>query len=83
MLNCMGNDGVKRGYDVAQLSAVRKLCSVPLIASGGAGTLAHFSDVFLQSDVDGALAASVFHSGAIAIPALKHYLQAAGIQIRC
>ena len=83
VLNCMGNDGVKRGYDVAQLSAVRELCSVPLIASGGAGTLAHFSDVFLQSDVDGALAASVFHSGAIAIPALKHYLHAAGIQIRC
>ena len=83
VLNCMGNDGVKRGYDIAQLSAVRALCSVPLIASGGAGTMDHFSDVFLQADVDGALAASVFHSGAIAIPALKQSLQASGIKIRC
>ena len=83
VLNCMGNDGVKGGYDLLQLNAVRAICSVPLVASGGAGTLAHFRDVFQEADVDGALAASVFHSGAIAIPALKHYLQAAGIQVRC
>ena len=72
VLNCMGNDGVKGGYDLLQLSAVRTVCSVPLVASGGAGTMAHFSQVFQQADVDGALAASVFHSGAIAIPALKN-----------
>ena len=83
VLNCMGNDGVKRGYDLPQLMAVRAICTVPLVASGGAGTIAHFSDVFLQADVDGALAASVFHSGAIAIPALKHSLQASGVKIRC
>ncbi len=83
VLNCMGNDGVKRGYDVLQLIAVRSVCVVPLVASGGAGTLAHFSEVFQQADVDGALAASVFHSGAITIPALKHNLQASGIKIRC
>ena len=83
VLNCMGNDGVKRGYDVLQLTAVRAICGVPLVASGGAGTLAHFSDVFLQADVDAALAASVFHSGAIAIPVLKHYLQASGVKTRC
>ena len=83
VLNCMGNDGVKRGYDLLQLHAVRAVCAVPLVASGGAGTMAHFSEVFQQADVDGALAASVFHSGAIAIPALKNYLSAAGIQVRC
>ena len=69
--------------DLLQLHAVRAVCAVPLVASGGAGTMAHFSEVFQQADVDGALAASVFHSGAIAIPALKNYLSAAGIQIRC
>ena len=83
LFRSMGNDGVKRGYDLVQLNAVRAICAVPLVASGGAGTLAHFRDVFQQADVDGALAASVFHSGAIAIPALKHYLQDAGIQVRC
>ena len=83
VLNCMGNDGVKRGYDLPQLRAVREVCGVPLVASGGAGSMAHFSEVFQQADVDGALAASVFHSGAIAIPALKQFLQAAGVQVRC
>ncbi len=83
VLNCMGNDGVKRGYDIAQLIAVRASCAVPLVASGGAGTMAHFNDVFQQADVDGALAASVFHSGAITIPILKHNLQASGIKVRC
>ena len=75
VLNCMDSDGVRRGYDVAQLRQARALCSVPLIASGGAGDMQHFADVFDQADVDGALAASVFHSGAIAIPALKQFLR--------
>jgi cyclase len=55
---------------------------VPLIASGGAGAAEHFLAVFAQADVDGALAASVFHSGAIAIGDLKGYLQAQGVPIR-
>jgi len=55
---------------------------VPLIASGGAGLPEHFRDAFVEADVDGALAASVFHSGAIAIPELKHYLRAEGVAIR-
>jgi cyclase len=82
VLNCMDSDGVRRGYDIEQLAAVRALCTVPLIASGGAGEVAHFAQVFRQADVDGALAASVFHSGRIAIPALKRELAAEGIEVR-
>lgn len=82
VLNCMDSDGVRRGYDVAQLRQARALCSVPLIASGGAGDMQHFVDVFDQADVDGALAASVFHSGAIAIPALKQFLREQQIEVR-
>src|SRR5690606_38288431 len=63
VLNCMDSDGVRRGYDVAQLQAVRAVCDVPLVASGGAGTAAHFVEAFRDADVDAALAASVFHSG--------------------
>ena len=82
VLNCMASDGVRRGYDIAQLRAVRKICRVPLIASGGAGLPEHFRDVFEQAGVDAALAASVFHSGAIAIRDLKASLLAAGIEVR-
>lgn len=82
VLNCMDNDGVRRGYDIAQLSAARALCTVPLVASGGAGEMAHFADVFRDADVDGALAASVFHSGTIEIPQLKQFLQTQHIEVR-
>jgi len=82
VLNCMNVDGVRKGYDIAQLQAVRAVCKVPLIASGGAGSVVHFGDVFEQADVDGALAASVFHSGEIAIADLKRELIARGIAIR-
>jgi cyclase len=82
VLNCMDTDGVRQGYDLVQLAAARKVCTVPLIASGGAGAMAHFRDAFTQARVDGALAASVFHGGAIAIPELKRYLQQEGIVIR-
>ena len=78
----MGSDGVRSGYDIEQLAAVRALCRVPLIASGGAGAPEHFLAVFSQADVDGALAASVFHSGAIAIEDLKRNLRAQGVPIR-
>ena len=67
---------------VAHLKAVRELCDVPLVASGGAGAPEHFVDVFNQAGVDAALAASVFHSGAIAIPDLKTTLAASGIEMR-
>ena len=82
VLNCMNQDGVRRGYDIEQLKAVRRVSSVPLVASGGAGAIAHFSAVFAQAKVDAALAASVFHSGEIAIPALKKALLADGIEVR-
>jgi cyclase len=82
VLNCMASDGVRSGYDLPQLRAVRKACHVPLIASGGAGALEHFARVFTEADVDGALAASVFHSGAIAIGDLKSYLRQQRLEIR-
>jgi imidazole glycerol-phosphate synthase subunit HisF len=82
VVNCMAADGVREGYDLAHLSAVRAVCNVPLIASGGAGAMRHFADVFTHAGVDGALAASVFHSGALAIPDLKRQLHAAGIPMR-
>jgi cyclase len=82
VLNCMSSDGVRRGYDIAQLRAVRAVCSVPLIASGGAGAVEHFAEVFESADVDAALAASVFHSGEIAIPTLKRRLRGASIEVR-
>ena len=78
----MNRDGVRKGYDIAQLAKVRAMTHVPLIASGGAGAIEHFRDVFEIANVDGALAASVFHSAAIAIRELKRYLLAAGIRIR-
>ncbi|HEY5643596.1 MAG TPA: imidazole glycerol phosphate synthase subunit HisF [Woeseiaceae bacterium] len=82
VLNCMNQDGVRRGYDVQQLSAVRAVCDVPLIASGGAGAMQHFLDVFNDANVDGALAASVFHSAEIPIPALKQYLVSRHVDVR-
>lgn len=82
VLNCMNQDGVRQGYDIKQLNSIRQHCKVPLIASGGAGEMQHFSDVFLQADVDGALAASVFHKGIIAIPELKDFLRSQHIPIR-
>jgi len=82
VLNCMASDGVRTGYDLAQLRRVRDVCRVPLIASGGAGAPQHFADVFAEAHVDGALAASVFHSGAIAIPDLKRFLRERDIEVR-
>ncbi|HTC29069.1 imidazole glycerol phosphate synthase subunit HisF [Dyella sp.] len=82
VLNCMDSDGVRRGYDLEQLKKVRAICRVPLIASGGAGAVEHFRDAFTEAHVDGALAASVFHSGAIAVPDLKRYLHEQGVTVR-
>lgn len=82
VLNCMNQDGVRQGYDLTQLKLVRAACNLPLIASGGAGEIQHFIDVFLQADVDGALAASVFHKGIIQISDLKQQLRKSGVEIR-
>ncbi len=82
VLNCMNQDGVRRGYDLVQLKALRAILHIPLVASGGAGEIAHFNDVFRIAGVDGALAASVFHKVVISIPRLKEQLIADGIPIR-
>jgi cyclase len=82
VLNCMDADGVREGFDLAQLQAVRARCGVPLVASGGAGAPEHFAAAFLDCDVDAALAAGAFHSGEIAIPALKAYLRRRNIEVR-
>jgi len=82
VLNCMNQDGVRQGYDCEQLAAVRGVCDVPLIASGGAGCVDHFLRVFEDAAVDAALAASVFHSGELPIPDLKRYLAENQVDIR-
>ena len=82
VLNCMDADGVRTGYDVEQLAEMRAVCDVPLIASGGAGRREHFLEVFERADVDGALAATVFHSDRIAIPELKEWLSEQGVATR-
>tara|TARA_B100001093_G_C26721720_1_gene968129 strand:- start:422 stop:1204 length:783 start_codon:yes stop_codon:yes gene_type:complete len=82
VLNCMNNDGVKQGYDLAQLALVRDAVSLPVIASGGAGDYSHFADLFSKTGIDGGLAASVFHSGQITIPKLKKYLATRQIEVR-
>lgn len=82
VLNMMNQDGMRKGYDLTQLKLIRNLCKVPLIASGGAGEMEHFKDAFLNTDVDGALAASVFHKGIINIKNLKNYLRQEGVIVR-
>ncbi len=82
VLNMMNQDGVRQGYDIRQLKLVRDICRVPLIASGGAGTKEHFLEAFRDANVDGALAASVFHKKMIAIAELKDWLSREGIEMR-
>lgn len=82
VLNCMNQDGMRQGYDIDQLAVARAVSSVPLIASGGAGAPQHFRDVLRKANVDGALAASVFHKSVISIPDLKQYLTDEGLDIR-
>jgi cyclase len=82
VLNCMNQDGVRKGFDNNQLQKIRAICDVPLIASGGAGTMQDFADVFTHSQVDGALAASVFHKDIIQINELKQFLMSKKIASR-
>ena len=82
VLNMMNQDGVRNGYDLVQLKKVREVCHVPLIASGGAGEMVHFRDAFIDANVDGALAASVFHKQIINIGELKAYLSDVNVEIR-
>lgn len=82
VVNSIDSDGMKEGYDLELLSAIRQRVNVPIIASGGAGRLEDFYDAASISDVDGILAASVFHYGEISISELKSYLVGRGIAMR-
>lgn len=82
LLTSMDHDGTKNGFDCGLLKKINDQLSIPLIASGGAGNKQHFVDVFAQSNVDAALAASVFHYGEIRIPDLKDTLRQHGVEIR-
>ncbi len=82
LLTSMDKDGTKEGYDLDLTRAVAEAVSIPVIASGGAGTMEHFLEAFEQGKADAALAASVFHFGEIPIPELKRYLLEKGLPIR-
>jgi cyclase len=82
VINSINSDGQKLGYDVALLKKVADLVNIPIIASGGAGTMDHFVDLFKQTNVSGALAASVFHKNEISIQNLKKYLLNCNICLR-
>lgn len=81
VLNCMDQDGVRAGYDLAQLRALVAAVDVPVVISGGAGTIAHFVDAF-AAGASGALAASVFHDERIVIADLKNALADVGLEVR-
>jgi len=82
VLNCMNQDGVRQGYDLMQLTHIQSALTVPCIASGGAGSMQDFVDVFLKTKVTGALAASVFHKDILNISKLKKYLAENNIEVR-
>jgi len=82
VINAMGQDGVKNGYDIELLKSLGSICSIPMIASGGAGEPQHFIDVFEQTNVDGALAASIFHRNEYSIDKVKNELKSYNINIR-
>lgn len=83
LFTSMDHDGVKTGFANDALHKLHDILPIPVIASGGAGTMEHFRDAFVQGRADAALAASVFHFGEITIPALKSYLHDKGICVRC
>ena len=82
LLTSMDADGTKNGFDLPLTKAVVSAVKIPVIASGGAGRLEHFYDVFALSGADAALAASVFHYGEIPIPEVKKFLKQKGVQVR-
>lgn len=82
VLNCIRADGTRAGYDLETTRMVREATRLPLVASGGAGAVEHFAQVFTQAGADAALAASLFHGGEVRIPALKRQLLAQGIRVR-
>lgn len=82
VINSMDTDGVKRGFDLALLKAVSQLVDVPIVASGGAGKIQDFIDLFQLPNIEAGLAASIFHYGEVKIPDLKRALRLANIPVR-
>lgn len=82
LLTSMDGDGTKAGYDVALTRAVAEAVSIPVIASGGAGTLAHFAEIFTDGKADAALAASLFHYRELSVAEVKDYLAERGVPVR-
>ena len=82
LLTSMDADGTKAGFDLGMTRAVTEAVSIPVIASGGCGSLAHFAEVFEKTGCDAALAASLFHFGELTVPQVKDYLRARGIPAR-
>ncbi len=82
LLTSMNNDGTKAGFALDITRQVATAVTVPVIASGGAGTMAHFADAFLKANADAALAASLFHFREMGVPELKAYLQKQGVDVR-
>lgn len=82
LLTSMNNDGTKNGFALDLTKKISQVVNIPVIASGGAGTVEHFEDVFLQTNASAALAASVFHFGEIPIPELKNKLSQKNIPVR-
>ncbi len=78
----MDCDGTKEGYDLALTQTIARSVSIPVIASGGAGTKEHFYEAFAQGEADAALAASLFHYKELEIMELKNYLAERGISVR-
>ena len=82
LLTSMDADGTKAGFDLAMTKAVTEAVSIPVIASGGCGSLDHFAEVFEQTNCDAALAASLFHFGELTVPQVKEYLRGQNIPVR-
>lgn len=82
VVNSIDTDGVKGGFDAEMLEAIASCVSVPIIASGGAGCMEHFSDLFQHPGIDAGLAASIFHFKEIDIKDLKQYLRTQGVEVR-
>lgn len=82
LLTSMNNDGTKNGFAIDITNEVSEAVNIPIIASGGAGTKAHFKEIFEQTKASGALAASIFHFGEISISDLKDYLKTQNIPVR-
>ncbi len=82
LLTSMDADGTLAGYDLELTSIISNMVSVPVIASGGAGTISHFAEVLTKGNADAALAASLFHDGKLQIPELKRELQKQGVAVR-